>query len=117
MRNSPILGEALAFLHESRVTPCLLNGLTVKKRRLRLFGANTSIPISPNPPEPSPPLSHAAASLPRCQCRAQSLVEEYAFMTVVRRRLHLKPFRCYFPASFRHAAIVSAPKMIPRTEM
>lgn len=41
----------LAFLHASTVTFYSLNGLTVKKRRLRLFGANTSIPISPNPPE------------------------------------------------------------------
>ena len=63
-----------------------LNGPMVKKRRLRLFGAKGSIPISPNSPEPSPPLSHAAASLPRCQCTAESLVEEYALMTVVSRR-------------------------------
>src|SRR5215469_1554544 len=88
MRNCPVSGEALAFLHESMVTPCSLNGPMVKKRRLRLFGAKGSIPISPNSPEPSPPLSHAAASLPRCQCTAQSLVEEYALMTVVSRRLH-----------------------------
>src|SRR5215472_919989 len=53
MRNSPVSGEALAFLHESMVTPCSLNGPMVKKRRLRLFGAKGSIPISPNPPEPS----------------------------------------------------------------
>ena len=62
-----------------------LNGPTVRKRRLRSFGAKRSIPISPNPREPSPPLSHASASLPRCQRTARSLVEEYAFMTVVSR--------------------------------
>jgi hypothetical protein len=51
--------------------------------RLRSFGAKRSIPISPNPREPSPPLSHASASLPGCQRTARSLVEEYAFMAVV----------------------------------
>src|ERR1700732_4704226 len=79
MRNSPVSGETLAFLHESMVTPYSLNGPTVKKRRLRSFGAKRSIPISPNPREPSPPLSHASVSLPRCQRTARSLVEEYAF--------------------------------------
>lgn len=63
MINSPDSGEMLAFLHASTVTLYSSNGLTVKKRRLRLFGANTSIPISPNPPEPSRPLSHGSPSL------------------------------------------------------
>ena len=65
-------GDTLAFLHESMVMPYSLNGPTVKKRRLRSFGAKRSMPISPNPRKPSAPLSHASASLQRYQRTARA---------------------------------------------